>query len=129
MGFWFLLPIYFLISLVVIRWTVIKALGFWVCTPEAFVKFPTAYKLASLAFLVATAAVGLATGVPWYLVLLVLLVTRTTSLWLGKKLAFSKYRREVMTIPDIDPEELRASAQQSDKELWELAKLGIKHEI
>ena len=77
----------------------------------------------------ATAAVGLATGVPWYLVLLVLLVTRTTSLWLGKKLAFSKYRREVMTIPDIDPEELRASAQQSDKELWELAKLGIKHEI
>ena len=129
MGFWLLLLVYFVVAVAVIRWTVLKALGFWVCTPQLFFKYPTVYKLASLALLLVTAIVGLTSDTPWYLVLLIVLVARTASLWLGKKLAFAKYRREVLTIPDTDPEELRADAQKTDKELWELAKLGIKHDI
>jgi len=129
MGFWLLLLVYFVVAAAVIRWTVLKALGFWVCTPQLFIKYPTVYKLVSLALLLVTAIVGLASDTPWYLVLLIVLAARTASLWLGKKLAFAKYRREVLTIPDTDPEELRADAQKTDIELWELAKLGIKHDI
>lgn len=129
MGFWLLLPVYFIVAVAVIRWTVIKALGFWVCTPQLFIKYPTVYKLVSLALLLVTVIVGLASDVPWYFVLLIVLVARTAALWLGKKLAFAKYRQEVLTIPDTDPEELKADSRRTDKELWELAQLGIKHDI
>jgi hypothetical protein len=127
MQFWLLTIIYIVVTATVIRWTLISALGFWMCTPEYFVKFPTVYKLLPLILLTLSAIVGFSSGIPWYVVIIALLMARTASLWIGKKLAFAKFRKEVINNSDTDPEELVTVARRTDEELMKLAKLLMKH--
>ena len=127
MGFWiFTLVFYSVVAVTVIRWSLLSALGLWVCTPQLFIKYPTAYKLLPLVLLVVAASEGLISNVPWYLVVVVILVVRTISLWIGKKLAFAKVRKEYAEFSEPgggwDP------ATASDGELWDMAKKRLKYD-
>ncbi len=126
MAFWLLTLLYLAVAVAVVRWTLISALGLWVCTPHAFIKYPTVYKLVPLALLAIAAIVGLSSDIPWYLVIVVLLIARTLSMWVGKKLAFQKVRKEYAEFSESD--DTWDPAKASDSELWELAKSKLKYD-
>jgi hypothetical protein len=95
--------IYFLISRKVTYWTTITALGFRTCAPVLFGSFPLIYYLVSYSLLLTSfILLFFLERIPWYVSIIVLIVTSFLSIILGNKNAIKEYRKQFEYDPD-DP--------------------------
>ena len=126
--------IYILIAIKIDQWITISALCFKSETPVAFLRNPGIYNVVRSVILVAAASSALLLNIfPWYIGLLVLLIIWLGASWVGRRLAFERYRcimSEMVNCAETEDEKLEylKEARRSNQELQEEACHNIKIE-
>ncbi|MEX2327626.1 MAG: hypothetical protein WD558_07830 [Pseudomonadales bacterium] len=92
--FWFLIALYALVAVKVDQWFTISRLGFKTETPILFLTNPKAYHWTRmLLFGAAIAALLFASNLALYSGAVALVAVWLGAFWIGRKMAFSAYRR------------------------------------
>lgn len=131
--FFVLLLLYSVVSAKVDEWITVSALGFKMETPRFFLERPRLYGIVrSILFLGAAATIFAMTIIPWFIGLGLLGAVWLGAGWIGRKKAFSTYRkilRTMMEFEDNTPEqraEYEAQSKKTDQELMDLVQSYMK---
>ena len=125
--------LYALVSVKVDGWITISALGFKSETPMTFIQNPKIYDFVrSILFLGALAISFVTPDMPWIAGVIVLVVVWLAAGSIGRKKAFSVYRRilrEMMAGADTDSDrvEYKEASQKTDQELADMVESSMKY--